>query len=85
MKIKEPDEVVVNDFLQLQVDEETTKTKERELESRRDKGVFEEVADNGQHCMTTRWVMKPKVVDGKSCAQSSKLVSLIQEHLNMLV
>ena len=60
MEIREPDEVVVNDILQLQVDEETTEAKERELGSWVDKGVFEEVADNRQHCMTTRWVIKPK-------------------------
>ena len=60
MKIKESDEVVVNYILQLQVYEEATKAKEREQESWRDKEVFEEVADIGQHCMTTRWVINPK-------------------------
>ena len=70
MEIREPDEVVANDILQLQVDEETTKAKERELGSWVDKGVFEEVADNGQHCMTTRWVIKPKVIDGKQSVKA---------------
>ena len=70
VETKEPDEVVVNGILQLQVDEETTKAKERELESWRVKGVSEEVADNGQHCMTTRWVIKPKVINGKQSVKA---------------
>ena len=70
MEIREPDKVVVNDILQLQVDEETTKAKERELRSRVDEGVFKEVADNGQHCMTTRWVIKPEVIDGKQSVKA---------------
>ena len=70
MEIGESDEVVVNDILQLQVDEETTKAKERELGSWVDKGVFEEVADNGQHCMPTKLVIKPKVIDGKQSVKA---------------
>ena len=70
MEIRESNDVVVNDILQFQVDEETTKAKERELGSWVDKGVFEEVADNGQHCMTTKWVIKPKVIDGKQSVKA---------------
>ena len=39
--------------------------KQRELESWKSREVYQEVKDNGQECLTVRWVITPKVINGK--------------------
>ena len=46
-------------------DRETLLAKERELESWKREEVYTEVPNEGQSTMSTTWVVKPKVIDGK--------------------
>ena len=46
-------------------DSETRSAKEKELQSWKREGVYTEVSDEGQQTMSTTWVVKPKIIDGK--------------------
>ena len=44
--------------------EENIKAKMKELESWKKQQVYEEVENKGQYCISVRWVLKPKYIDG---------------------
>ena len=48
-----------------ELNDETLLAKQRELSSWKDEHVFDEIDDNGQNTISTRWVLKPKIIDGK--------------------
>ena len=46
------------------LEEDTFSAKEKELLSWKSEGVYQEVENTGQKTISTRWVLKPKVIDG---------------------
>ena len=59
------DEVIYSEVFLTQVDEQTLAAKLTELENWKCEEVFEEVKDCGQETISVRWVVTPKLVDGK--------------------
>ena len=45
--------------------QDTQEAKLKELKSWRQNDVYEEVDDEGQYCVSVRWVITPKIIDGK--------------------
>ena len=45
--------------------QDTLDAKYKELESWKKNDVYEEVDDEGQHCVSVRWVLLPKMIEGK--------------------
>ena len=45
--------------------QDTLDAKYKELESWKKNDVYEEVDDEGQHCVSVRWVLIPKMIEGK--------------------
>ena len=61
----QPDEILINEHCQLSKDQEIHEAKERELNSWKEQYVYTEVPDNGQSTMSVRWVLKPKIINGR--------------------
>ena len=59
------DEFVINTVHQTKIEDDISLVKEKELVSWREQGIYEEVQDMGQSCITTRWVLKTKTVNGQ--------------------
>ena len=45
-------------------DEEETSAKLKELQNWKEQQVYEEVEDCNQKCVSVRWVISPKIIDG---------------------
>ena len=58
-------EFISSEIYQTEVLAEITEAKEKELNNWRDQEVYDVVKDDGQPCITVRWVITPKTVDGK--------------------
>ena len=59
------DEYIKSAFFQMKIEDDAKRAKDIELDSWREQGVYEEVQDKGQSCITTRWVLKMKVINGQ--------------------
>ena len=59
-----PQEILYND-IQTDINSEIVQAKERELQSWKSQKVYEEISDNGQSTISVRWVLKPKIIDGR--------------------
>ena len=59
------EEITIDESYVSAHESETKSAKEKELESWRLQQVYEEVPDEGQQALSTTWVVKPKIVDGK--------------------
>ena len=60
-----PTEVIYHEMFTAETKEETLQAKLRELESWKKNCVYDEVEDIGQKCVSVRWVITPKVIDGQ--------------------
>ena len=60
-----PSEVNLSEIFTVGTKEETLKAKLNEIESWRRHHVFEEVRDEGQNCVSVRWVITPKIINGE--------------------
>jgi hypothetical protein len=60
-----PNEVQITEIFQAETLQNTIEAKLNELESWKSNSVYEEVPDVGQPCISVRWVIRPKVIDGK--------------------
>ena len=59
-----PTEINYLEIFNAETKEETLEAKLREIESWKKNAVFEEVEDTGQKCVSVRWVVTPKIIDG---------------------
>ena len=59
-----PTEVHYIEIFNTENKEETLEAKLREIESWKKNAVFEEVDNTGQQCVSVRWVITPKIIDG---------------------
>ena len=59
------DETLLTQVFFNQYNEKVAQAKKRELNSWIDKQVYEEVENEGQNLMGLKWVIKPKIIDGK--------------------
>ena len=49
------------------IEDDVKRAEHIELGIWREQGVYEVVEDKGQSCITTRWVLKTKVINGHIC------------------
>ena len=56
---------ITNAVFQIKTDDDVKWAKGIELDSWREQGVYEEVDGKGQSCITTKWVLKTKVINGQ--------------------
>ena len=73
------DEFVINTIHQTKIEDDISLAKEKELVSWREQGVYEEVENMGQSCITTRWVLKTKMVNGKETVKARLCARGFQE------
>ena len=59
------EEIQISETLLQDIEDDTMKAKRKELNSWIHHKVYEEVVNNGQKCMSVRWVILPKMIDGK--------------------
>lgn len=61
-------ECLVNEVIRDLCSDEVNKAKEVELLSWKDNNVYDPVEDKGQTCMSVKWIVTPKTIDGRlSC------------------
>lgn len=60
-----PTEQVVDNVYLSQIKQEEQNAKLIELQQWKDRKVYKEVKDEGQECISLRWVIKPKIINGK--------------------
>ena len=60
----------MNTVLQVKIEDDISLAKEKELTNWREQGVHEEAEDMGQSCITTRWVLKTKMVNGQETVKA---------------
>ena len=53
-----------NNTFSSEIDTSQIEAKDKELRNWSEQKVYEEVDDNGQSCISVRWVISPKVIDG---------------------
>ena len=61
---------------------ENNAAKLRELKSWKDNNVFTEVENDNQPCVSTKWVMKPKVIDGKDSMKARLVLRGYEEEVD---
>ena len=59
------DEFQLNETYTVEIDKEQHNAKMKELWSWKEQKVYTEVEDEGQQCISVRWVMRPKIIGGK--------------------
>ena len=62
--------------------DEIIQAKLRELNSWKAQGVFTEEENNGQNCMSLRWVVTPKIIDGKPSVKARLVARGFEEVQN---
>ena len=72
-------EILRNDTMIAEVDREAKRAIAIELQSWKDKAVYEEVPDEGQSCIALRWVLTPKVIDGRPSTKARLVAKGFQE------
>ena len=60
------DEFVSNIYFQAELNQEIEAAKSKELNNWKDQNVYSEVDDQGQKCVSVRWVIEPKEDTGKA-------------------
>ena len=73
------DEFVINIIHQAKIEDDINLAKEKELVSWREQGIHEEVEDMGQSCITKRWVLKTKMVNGQETVKAQLCARGFQE------
>ena len=58
-------ETEIAETFHVETEQETLNAKYKELESWKKNEVYEEVEDKGQYCVSVRWVVTPKIIEGK--------------------
>ena len=59
------EELTSNEIYQAEIANDISEAKGAELDSWMKQEVYDEVEDKGQNCISVRWVITPKLVDGK--------------------
>ena len=67
-----------------QISDEVHDAKLRELKSWKSQGVYEEAGNKYQPCISVRWVIKPKVTDGRLSTKARLCAPGFQEFQNFL-
>ena len=62
-----------------ELDKGVDEAKVRELNSWKDKSVYTEVEDHGQPCISVRWVLTPKIIDGVPSTKARLVAKGFQE------
>ena len=75
-------ETLFTDSYNYYTKEEELEAKIRELESWRENGVYTEVDDNDQYCVSFKWVVKPKVIEGLSSVKARLVLRGFEEEKN---
>ena len=78
---------LVNDKTEMIVfltNNDVTVAKDREFQSWAENNVFEMVEDRGQHCISVRWVITEKVVEGKVVTKARLVVRGFEENTSDL-
>ena len=73
------DEFVINTIHQTKIEDDISLAKEKEQVSWREQGIYEDVKDMGQSCITTRWVLKTKMVNGQETVKARLCARGFQE------
>ena len=63
---QEPEsEVQLSEIFQTEMLQDSAEAKIKELQSWKTNKVYEEVKNTGQACISVRWIVRPKIIDGK--------------------
>ena len=57
-------EILNYQTLLAEIDQDIEAAKQKEMQAWIDQEVYDEVNDEGQKCISVRWVISPKVIDG---------------------
>ena len=78
-------DIVINDLpiLLTSVDRDIENAKELELASWLEKEVYDEVNDENQECVSVRWVITPKIIDGHPSVKARLVAKGFQESENL--
>ena len=72
-------EILEHSTMYASVDEDIEAAKQSELKSWMDREVYDEVNDEGQKTISVRWVVTPKVIDGKPSTKARLVAKGYQE------
>ena len=75
-------ELITTEVYQAEICTEIEEAKAVELEGWKKREVYDEVDDNGQSCISVRWVITPKVIDGKMSTKARLVAKGFQEIQN---
>ena len=73
------DDLIINTILQMKTEDDISLAKEKELTNWREQGVYEEVGDMGHSCITTRCVLKTKMVNTQETVKAQLCTRGFQE------
>ena len=76
------DEFVSDVYFQAELNQEIELAKQNELDNWKDQNVYEEVPDQGQKCITVRWVIEPKEESGKAYTKARLVARGFEEDQN---
>ena len=77
---KQPDqELISNEIYQAEIQNDIQEAKKAELDSWLKREVYDEVVDKGQSSVSVRWVITPKIVDGKMTTKARLVAKGFQE------
>ena len=72
-------ELLSNEVYQAEISTEIEEAKSRELNGWKEREVYDEVNDEGQSCIDVRWVVTPKLIDGKLSTKARLVAKGFQE------
>ena len=72
-------ELISNEIYQAEIANDISEAKGAELDSWIKQEVYDEVEDKGQNCISVRWVITPKLVDGKMITKARLVAKGFQE------
>ena len=76
------DEFISDVYFQAELNQEIELAKQNELDNWKDQNVYEEVPDQGQKCITVRWVIEPKEESGKAYTKARLVARGFEEDQN---
>ena len=72
-------ELLSNEIYLAEIENEVEEVKAAELENWQKQEVCDEVQDKGQPCVSVRWVITPKLIDGKMSTKARLVAKGFQE------
>ena len=77
----ESEEYILSEVFLAQENHDIESAKIRELESWKENNVYCEVEDKQQSCISTKWVIKPKVIDGQTSVKARLVLKGYEEEI----